>query len=183
MKWLDRFLQRYRIRMVRPHLSDAQRVLDIGCDDGVLLDMLNGIKDYVGIDPVAPNKYSLKRGVLIKGHFPADLPDQRPFDAITMLAVLEHIPAQDQAEFAATCAKLLNPGGKILITVPSPVVDSILVVLRALRLLDAESLEEHYGFDVRKTPEIFGRAGLQLIAHRRFQLGLNNLFVFANPSD
>ena len=39
---------------------------------------------------------------------------------------------------------------------------------------------EHYGFDPRSVPEIFGSGRLRLERHRRFQLGLNHLFVFRN---
>jgi hypothetical protein len=40
------------------------------------------------------------------------------------------------------------------------------------------SLEQHYGFSPAETRLLFGFAGLTLTAQKRFQFGLNNLFVF-----
>jgi len=40
------------------------------------------------------------------------------------------------------------------------------------------SLEEHHGYEVRRTAEIFCPPHFRLVCHRPFQLGLNNLFVF-----
>src|SRR5262249_5180958 len=105
-----------------------------------------------------------------------------PFDAITMLAVMEHIPLDQQAPLAQGCFRYLRPGGRLILTVPSALVDPILNVLRALRLIHGMSLEEHYGFDASQTPAIFRAAGLELVTARKFQLGLNNLFVFEKPA-
>jgi SAM-dependent methyltransferase len=164
--------------MILPFLSEGARVLDIGSADGALITLAPSLAEYVGIDPTLDRTLTIPSGVLIKGYFPAALPDDRSFDVIALLAVLEHIPADQQRSFAVSCSERLNPGGHLLITVPSPLVDSILAVLKTLRLIDGMSLEEHYGFDVRNTPRIFEGLDLQLTAHRRFQLGLNNLFVF-----
>jgi SAM-dependent methyltransferase len=157
------------------------RVLDIGCADGALFHQCPELTDGVGIDPdvVAPSKVG--GNVLVPGLFPADLPDDRPFDAITMLAVLEHIPMDAQAGLARDCAAHLKPGGHLIITVPSPMVDHILSALRAVRLIDGMSLEQHFGFDVATTRPTFEGGGLELVREKRFQLGLNNLFVLRSP--
>jgi hypothetical protein len=115
---------------------------------------------------------------LIAGRFPEDLPDPRPFDAITMLAVLEHVKPEQQSQLAKHCARFLKPEGCLIITVPSPKVDRILSLLKLLRLINGMSLEQHYGFDASQTPSIFAVDGLTLVKSAKFQLGLNNLFVF-----
>lgn len=182
MKTLDRLLQRWRIARVRPYLKRGFSVLDIGCADGALSRFVPGLGGYLGIDPGIERSRTIAGGCLIKGRFPDDLPDgDATFDAITMLAVLEHIPVEVQAALAEACRRRLRPGGLLLITVPSPAVDYLLAALKYLRLIDGMSLEEHYGFDVRQTPVCFTGAGLELLAHRRFQLGLNHLFAFRKP--
>ncbi len=182
MKALDYYLQRWRIAVVRPHLAPTDRILDIGAFDGALARTLRDFKSYVGIDPEANPAQSTERMQLICGRFPEDLPyPAEPFDAVTLLALLEHIPAAELDAFARACAAVLRSGGKLLITVPHPFVDRILDVLIALRLLDGMETEAHYGFDVTRTREIFERAGFELLVHRRFQLGLNNFFAFRKP--
>jgi SAM-dependent methyltransferase len=179
MKLLDRILQRWRIRKARPYVAAGSRVLDIGCADGELFRRLPGIADGVGVDPDLPDSLAPAADTrFLRGMFPAVLPDGQPFDVITMLAVLEHVPPDRQHALALDCARHLKPGGYLVITVPSPAVDYILAVLRFFRLIHGMALEQHYGYEPAKTGEIFSVGGLELVASRRFQLGLNNLFVF-----
>ena len=178
MKRFDLYLRSQRIKKVLPFIAEGARVLDIGCSEGRLFENLPSRATGVGIDPGLGNVPQIHGFTFIKGFFPTDLPDAQLFDVITMTAVLEHFPENQQLPLAMDCAKWLKPGGRVVITVPSPWVDPILHVLQFIRFMDAEALEQHYGFDARKTPDIFGAAGLRLIIHKRFQLGLNNLFVF-----
>ncbi|MCX5676579.1 MAG: methyltransferase domain-containing protein [Planctomycetota bacterium] len=178
MKALDRLLQRWRLRKVHPYIGAGARVLDVGCAGGALRDAYPEIGTYVGIDPGLECSRRAGNMVLIRGRFPTDLGQEDPFDLITMLAVLEHVPVEEQPALAAACARLLKPGGRLVLTVPSPLVDHILTVLCFLRLADGIAIEQHHGYDARRTPNVFSAAGLTLVRWKWFQLGLNNLFVF-----
>ena len=176
---IDRVLQWWRISKARPYITPGSRVLDIGCADGELFRRVPGIKDGIGVDPDLPQpSIRFANAVLLKGLFPQALPDDRPFDVITLLAVLEHVPQERQRQLAEECAHYLKPDGHLIITVPSPPVDSILSVLRFLRLIHGMALEQHYGFDPRATPNLFEVGGMELVKASSFQLELNNLFVF-----
>jgi 2-polyprenyl-3-methyl-5-hydroxy-6-metoxy-1,4-benzoquinol methylase len=178
MKPLDRFLQNWRIDVVAPHLKPADHILDIGSFDGALARRVKTFGGYVGIDPEADPARSHGDVRLIRGVFPDDFAERRQFDVITMLAVLEHVPAERLAAFAVACAERLKPGGRLLLTVPHPFVDRILDVLTFLKILDGMETEAHHGFDVERTGAVFAAAGFRLTERRRFQLGLNNFFAF-----
>lgn len=183
MKALDRFLQRWRIAKARPYIANGARVLDIGCSDGALFRNLSFcIGEGVGIDADLDAPVEMPSVVLVPGTFPESLGARRKFDVITMLAVLEHIPRERHADLAKACSQYLVPGGYLVITTPAPVVDRILDVLLFLRLIDGMSLKQHYGFDPSDAPAIFSSHGLTLVEFRRFQLRLNNLFVFRRES-
>ncbi len=181
MRALDRWLQRWRIAKAVPWIRRGDRLLDVGCHDRVLIDRVAGrIDGAIGIDgvvePVKDGKVELRRGI-----FPADADfDDGSFDAITALAVLEHV--EDPDAFAQACLRLLRPGGRVILTVPHPFVDRIIDALIALRLADGMDFEEHHGFDVAETRPIFERAGFRTAVARSFQLGLNRLFVFERPA-
>ena len=179
MKQTDLFLQRWRIRKVLPYIKRGARVLDIGSADGALFrqapDLAPGC---IGIDPTLKEAIHVDKFVLLPGFFPKDMPSDKPFDVITMLAVLEHFPDSEHATVAEGCARFLAPQGLLLITVPSPAVDLILKWLTFFRLVDGMSLEEHHGYEVAQTTQIFPPPRFQLVTRKTFQLGLNNLFVF-----
>jgi len=179
VKTFDRFLQRWRIGVASKHVPANSRILDIGCYDGRVFDFTIPAPGSVGIDFVMPDKPSRPNVTFVQGAFPQDLPSEADlFDAITLLAVLEHIPDSEMEGFSKAISEKLSPGGVLVITVPGTAVDHILALLKAIRLIDGMSLEEHHGFKTEETPGIFQAVGLSLVTHRRFQFGLNNLFVF-----
>ena len=183
MKWLDYRLQRERIKRMRPYVEHGSRVLDIGCADGAMFRFFDDrLAGGVGIDmdpvPPADAKYSY-----VQGQFPASLPPGREFDLVAALAVVEHVPEREQGDFAAGCFASLRPGGRAVVTVPSPRVDTVLHVLKAVRLADGMADAQHYGFEPRKAIALFEHAGFKLERHSQFQLGLNNLFVFRKPAE
>ena len=182
MKQGDVILQRWRIRMAARHLPQGAHVLDIGCCDGLLFSVLKGrIASGVGVDSDSvPEDYDDFR--FIRGRAPDDLPSGETFDAITMLAVLEHIPTDVQRNLAEDCWALLRDSGRVVCTVPSPKVDTLIHLGKHLSILDGMQEQEHYGFEPSQTVQLFVDRGFTLRRARRFQFGLNNLFVFAKVS-
>ncbi len=181
MRSLDSLLQWWRGRKARRWIPVGAKVLDIGCHQGEFLHSLGKrIGPSVGFDPLAPPTegplYSLKPELF---RTPAPFPDAS-FDVVVLLATLEHI--RDKEPLAKECYRLLHSGGRVIITVPSPRVDTIVAVLCRLHLADGMSLDEHHGFDPSDTPGLFVRQGFTLEHSRRFQLGLNYLFVFRKPA-
>ena len=179
MKSFDRYLRDVRIARARPYVRKGDVVLDVGCADGIMFREWAGVISHgIGVDPILTEVEKTDAYELYPGLFPQDLPPGVKCDMITMLAVLEHIQPEEQAKLADICHAMLNAGGRIVITVPSPRVDDILHLLDKLHLIDGMSMHEHYGFEPGHTPGIFPAPRFKLAVRKKFQFGLNNLFVF-----
>ncbi len=183
MNALDRRIQDWRIRQAVRFLPPEPRLLDVGCDDGALFRALGpGLREGVGLDPALDQPIEGDRYRLLPGTFPADAPDEPgTFDAVTMLAVMEHVPPGDQPKVVERVFDLLRPGGRFILTVPSPAVDTILDVLIKLRLLHGMEADQHYGFEPGDLEPVAAGAGFRLVVRSTFQARLNNLFVFERP--
>jgi len=178
MKNLDRFLQRKRIEQAKQYIKPEYRILDIGCGEGALFKFpgINFLKG-VGIDPTLNKQVSTSKYELISGQFPKDLNTSEKFDLIIMLAVIEHFTDTDLKSLEENCSQYLGEKGKVVITAPSVLVDYILEILIFFKIIDGMSLEEHHGFKPKDTITCFSKK-FKLIKRKKFQLGLNNLFVF-----
>ncbi len=180
MKKLDIYLQNVRISKAEKYITKGSNVLDIGTNDGIMFEKLSHlIASGIGIEPTTINEVNKEKYKIIPGYFPDALINENTplFDVITMLAVLEHVPTEEQKKLGENCAKYLKKGGIVIITVPSPQVDIILDVLGKLKLIEGMQLHEHYGFKPSDTEKIFAN-NFKLVCKKTFQLGLNNLFVF-----
>jgi hypothetical protein len=178
MKGFDRYLRNVRIAKARNFVKPGDTVIDVGCADGEMFESWSDLIAFgYGVDPIVEGRIDREGYSLFGGHFPDALPAVKA-DVITMLAVIEHLPPAVQAQLSDACSEILNLGGRVVITVPSPQVDAILEVLQKLRMIDGMSIEEHYGFDPGRTPHLFPPPRFRLLNRKSFQFGLNNLFVF-----
>lgn len=182
MKFLDKFLRQWRISVAMRHVPETMEyVYDIGCDDGYLI---NQLKPYTtrqdGVDPCLGKDLISSNSSLKKGYFPSVIDQsqmQEKYNAIFALAVIEHFSENDILSSGPVIAKMLSPKGRLIISVPHPFVDKILHVLSLLNLVDADTLDEHHGFDPALLP-VYLADSLKLVKHKKFQLGLNNIYVF-----
>ena len=176
MRFLDKLLQDWRARKARRWIPAGARVLDIGCHQGeFLFGLKKRIGPSVGLDPLASPLEKGNVRLLAEPFSPPLAYPDGSFQAVVMLATLEHI--RDKKPLAEECARLLAAGGRLIITVPAVVVDRIVDVLVRLRLADGMSLDEHHGYDPLDTPNVFAPYGFELEHHGRFQLRCNHLFV------
>jgi 2-polyprenyl-3-methyl-5-hydroxy-6-metoxy-1,4-benzoquinol methylase len=179
MTFVDRLLQRRRIAVARNHIPVFGHVLDVGCADGALFRMLRDRNvSGIGIDHDLHKTRRFNGFTLIPGSFPDDVPVGPMFDAITMLAVVEHVPENELTRWPHECLSRLRMGGRLIVTVPAAAADRLLIPLQKLGLIHGMSLETHHGFSPARVPEIFSVDGLKPVARRRFEFGFNNLFVF-----
>lgn len=182
MKWLDRELQRQRVKKCLKYLPTGSQVLDVGCADGRLFVLgKQKISGGLGLDVDCSLPWRATGIKRIIGEYPNDLTPGIKFDIITMLAVLEHLSDETIRTWARESFKLLREGGRVIITMPSPSVDKILHVGIRLRLLDGMDAEAHHGCSPANVELPFIEEGFDLQEKNHFQFGLNNLFVFEKP--
>lgn len=179
MTILDNFLRNWRFSRAAAHVPHRAKLLDIGSEDGTFIRRLLGKIDFaVGLDPVYTKTIYESGYTLLPGRFPRDIGSlQGSFQAITMVAVLEHLPEEELGLCAQVCADLLDADGIVIITMPSPRVDSLLSWLQLLGLVQARTLDEHYGLKPELALQSFLDGPFELLVSQKFQLGLNNLFV------
>lgn len=187
MKLIDKLLRTWRVNVALKAVpNQVKAVFDIGCDDSYLLNRIDDGKMRLdGCDPrLAANSIS-PNSKLLQGFFPSVMQDSEhygSYDIIFALAVFEHFTEADLTESSHRIAQMLNDTGRLIVTVPHPLVDNILDVLMFLKLIDGQALEEHHGFDPDTLAIVLSNE-LKLKTREKFQFGLNNLFVFEKEVD
>ncbi len=179
---LTRRVQRARLAVALPHVPHGARLLDLGCG---LTDLPARFASYVGCDrnPVVLSEMRRRHpgAAFAAWDLDADAPPPEvlagaPYDAILMLAILEHLPSPARALGRAVA--LLAPGGVLVATTPHPLGRLPLEAGARLGLLSRHADEEHETLLDRAALErAAASAGLVLTAYSRFLAGLNQLAV------
>lgn len=175
----DRFVAWCRFRAAAPHIRYQSRVCDIGCGAGA--PFLHHVESHlisgVGLDEYA-GKSTKEKISVVQANITASLPlESGQFDHVTMLAVLEHL--EEPKKVLAEAYRLLRPGGSLIMTWPSSLVDPILEVLTRIGLVNDElGFDQHQPrIPVAKLRKILQDIGFAQIDNGTFELGLNNWLV------
>jgi len=119
----------YRLEYILEHVElDGQRVLDVGCGGGILtVALAESGADCTGIDLAADTLEAARlhaRGIGLPIDFRVEdvldkaarveSGEEPPFDVITCLEMLEHVP--DPAGIVAALGKLVRPGGWVFLS-------------------------------------------------------------------
>src|SRR5688572_27579894 len=104
MTSVDRWLQNWRLKVGLRYLGTDVRVIDVGAHQGELFDALGTRLRYgFGIEPLNRALQKTARYRIEPGLFPAVRPPENDWDAITLFAVLEHIPRSEHQALANAC--------------------------------------------------------------------------------
>ena len=181
---LTRPLIEARLAAVRPFVARGVRLLDVGCG---LTALPGRAGPYLGCDRSREildenrRRHPAARFVLWDveaEEVPDEIRTSGPFDVILFLALLEHL--SEPGHVFVRTAPLLAEGGRLVVTTPSPSGGTPLRVGAALGLLSRHAADEHENVLSRVDLRSAGAAaGLHLVHHRRFLLGLNQVAVFA----
>ncbi|MBI3120483.1 MAG: methyltransferase domain-containing protein [Candidatus Kerfeldbacteria bacterium] len=154
--FLEKFLQNYRFKTVKPYLIGD--VLDFGGNDGELKRLVAG-------------KY-----LVVNYNYSAM--ENAQFDTIVSLAVIEHIEFEEVFKIFQKFEKILNKGGRIFLTTPTKISKPVLELLALVGILDKENIAEHKHYWSRsELYDLARRTGFVVKKYKKFQLGFNQLAV------
>jgi ubiquinone/menaquinone biosynthesis C-methylase UbiE len=176
---IDHFIARMRFRAAYPHVRAGSRVCDLGCGLEAAFLEYAGDKIAVGVGVDDQVEDGMRgRWKRVSADLRARLPfGDGEFDHVVMLAVLEHLTEPEQVLREAH--RVIAPGGSLIMTWPSAMVDPILNVLHKFHLIsdEMESDEHQKRIPVETLQAMLQGIGFQRFQHRRFEFGLNHLMV------
>lgn len=120
--WWSRARNRAVLDLVRqalPGPNSEQRILDIGCGNGAVLELLSPFGHVEGLEPDADILLAEteSRWLIHRCAFDEDFLPGQNYHLITLLDVLEHL--EDDQAALEQIARILAPGGKLILTVPA----------------------------------------------------------------
>jgi 2-polyprenyl-3-methyl-5-hydroxy-6-metoxy-1,4-benzoquinol methylase len=150
-------------RLAAPHLCGRERMLDIGCDMGFMLEAAkaDGFKELHGIEPVPAARRVAEnvKGTIITDKFfeETDYPPNF-FDLITLIHVLDHL--YDPRVVLQRALNNLRPEGLVVAVVHNQ--RSLLGLLLGERF-PIFNLYHHYFFNKDTLAELFRRQGFEVV--------------------
>jgi ubiquinone/menaquinone biosynthesis C-methylase UbiE len=185
MPLLSKFLTQARLAQVSGHMG--RKILDIGCGYGELLEHLGPDVDSVVLVDRSPErqprveeklaKQSVRgrfvQGDIEQGNFALT---RASFDTVVMAALLEHLKLPGDA--LREIQRLLEPGGRLLLTTPTPLGGWIHKITSYLGLTYREAAKEHERFyGKRSLTSLLELHGFEVQVFKPFLFGLNQFVV------
>jgi len=139
------------------------RVLDVGCGSRPY-ERLVSSTEYVGLELDTPENRRTKRADVYYDGRGLPFPD-RSFDAVISNEVLEHVFEPDA--FIADIARVLKPGGRLLLTVPF--------------VWDEHEQPRDYGrYSSFGLAALLGKHGFTILRHRKTAANVKTIFQLVN---
>ena len=136
--------------MLKKYVLSEDVILDLGCGNGRLFEVLGNITDYYGVDisqeniEIARQRYPEAKLSVIE---PLSLPFRNDFfDKVFCLSVFHHIPSKRyRLQFLKEIKRVLKPGGFLILTVwnlfPKRKIHRLLLKYTILKLIGKSKLD------------------------------------------
>ena len=183
-KFLDKAIRWLRFHKVIKHIPQDSIVCDIGC--GRNNTFLEGIKHLIkygiGIDKniggvIKNDTNNIKR---IEFYISNKIPiESKSIDVVIMMAILEHLT--DPLGILDESYRILRSGGKLIITVPTPLAKPVLEFMAfKLKIIDESEIRDHKNyFWINDIKTMLQKSGFKedKIKGHYFEFGFNSFIV------
>ncbi|MBT4175147.1 class I SAM-dependent methyltransferase [archaeon] len=181
MKIVLDILMHERNKQVLKFLKKGKNILELGCGSAPLIEILQKKQTYTGIDL---NKTVIKT---LKEKYPKHkfymfnleqdtISLKEKYDIILLVAFIEHMKNPDH--LFKQIKKMLTPEGKIVLTTPTKIGDSLNTLGAHVGLTSMSAVHDHEKiYNKKDIDELCRRNGLQLIYYKQFEFGLNQVIV------
>ncbi len=170
-----------RANELTPAYLRSGRILDIGCGSYPYFLAHTAFREKFAVDQVTlPNQVTSELKI---EYFNLNLNEitSLPFETgffsvVTLLAVVEHLDPNRMAKLICDIYRVLQPGGRVILTTPNFWSDSLLHWMARLGLVSKEEIDEHvYAYTLPLIGWYFGQAGFDMdkINFGYFEFGMN----------
>ncbi len=157
------------------------RILDIGCGSFPYFLSHTAFKEKFGVDQLpmpqaTADENRIEFFTLDLNHEPKLPFNDDYFDAVTLLAVVEHLNPDSMALLFQECCRVLRREGMVILTTPAAWSDGLLKFMARVNLVSAEEIHEHaFAYTLPLLGWHFGQAGFEMrkVKFGYFELGLN----------
>jgi SAM-dependent methyltransferase len=162
-----------RLRMQRanaliPEKLRSGRILDIGCGSYPYFLAHTAFREKFAVDQLRMPKETAAQNQIEFYTLNLNEAPHLPFaddyfDAVTLLAVVEHLNPDSMAVLFQEACRVLKTGGMLILTTPAAWADGLLKTMARLNLVSAEEIHEHaFAYTLPLLGWHFGQAGFKM---------------------
>ncbi len=154
-------------KLIPAHLRNG-RILDIGCGSYPYFLAHTSFQEKFAIDQIPLPENTASELKIESYALDLEISPRLPFEnnffeAVTLLAVVEHLDPSRMAVLFKEVYRVIKPGGMVILTTPAAWSDGLLKLMARVGLVSAEEIHEHaYAYALPLLGWYFGQAGFEM---------------------